>query len=152
MGNLGPGELVVILIVALIFLGPKKLPDVGKSIGKALREFNKARSDFMETINSEVYTDTASPRPADWSAGDAPAGSVSTYPADGPGSRPIEYPRPLGAEPVDASPYGGDFYAVGGDSQPSFRTASSEQSPAAPAASVSVAESPSTAAVGERKV
>jgi sec-independent protein translocase protein TatA len=44
MPNVGPLELVVILIIALIVLGPKKLPEVGRSVGKGLREFKEALS------------------------------------------------------------------------------------------------------------
>jgi sec-independent protein translocase protein TatA len=39
MPNIGPMEVVVVLIVALLILGPKKLPDVGRSVGKGIREF-----------------------------------------------------------------------------------------------------------------
>ena len=44
MPNIGPGELVVILIIALLVLGPKKLPEVGKSLGKGMREFRDSLS------------------------------------------------------------------------------------------------------------
>jgi sec-independent protein translocase protein TatA len=46
MPNVGPLELVVILAIALIVLGPKKLPEVGRSIGKGMRE-------FKESLNGE---------------------------------------------------------------------------------------------------
>jgi sec-independent protein translocase protein TatA len=39
MPNIGPMEIVIVLIVALVILGPKKLPDVGRSVGRGLREF-----------------------------------------------------------------------------------------------------------------
>ena len=42
MPNIGPLELVVILIIALLVLGPKRLPDAGRSIGKGIREFKEA--------------------------------------------------------------------------------------------------------------
>jgi sec-independent protein translocase protein TatA len=42
MPNVGPMELIVILAIALIVLGPKKLPEVGRSVGKGMREFKDA--------------------------------------------------------------------------------------------------------------
>ena len=45
MPNVGPMELVIVLVIALIVLGPKKLPEVGKSVGKGMREFKNALSD-----------------------------------------------------------------------------------------------------------
>jgi sec-independent protein translocase protein TatA len=44
MPNVGPMELIIVLVIALIVLGPKKLPEVGKSIGKGMREFKEAIS------------------------------------------------------------------------------------------------------------
>ena len=52
--NLGPAELILILAIALLVFGPKKLPEIGRGIGNALREFNKARNDFMETIKGAL--------------------------------------------------------------------------------------------------
>jgi sec-independent protein translocase protein TatA len=43
-GSIGPLELVVVLVIALIVLGPKKLPEVGRSVGKGLREFKQSLS------------------------------------------------------------------------------------------------------------
>ena len=42
--NVGPGELVIVLVIALIVLGPKRLPEVGRSIGLGMREFNDSLS------------------------------------------------------------------------------------------------------------
>ena len=50
MFNLGPFELVAIFVVALLVFGPEKLPEMGKQIGKAVREFRK----FQESMNSQV--------------------------------------------------------------------------------------------------
>jgi len=44
MPNIGPLELVVVLIIALVVLGPKKLPEVGRSVGRGMREFKGAIS------------------------------------------------------------------------------------------------------------
>ncbi|MBF6621430.1 MAG: twin-arginine translocase TatA/TatE family subunit [Patulibacter sp.] len=44
MPNIGPAEIIVILVIALLVLGPKKLPEVGKSLGKGMREFKDSIS------------------------------------------------------------------------------------------------------------
>ena len=44
MPNIGPMELVVVLVIALIVLGPKRLPEVGRSLGKGIREFKQSVS------------------------------------------------------------------------------------------------------------
>lgn len=50
MFGIGMPEMILILAVALIVLGPKKLPDLAKSLGRALREFKKATSELKESI------------------------------------------------------------------------------------------------------
>src|SRR5262245_37252932 len=50
MLGLGMGELIVILVIALIFLGPKRLPDVATSLGKAIRSFRKATRDLTDQL------------------------------------------------------------------------------------------------------
>ena len=42
--NIGPMELVIVLVIALLVIGPKKLPEVGKSLGKGMREFKESLS------------------------------------------------------------------------------------------------------------
>jgi Tat protein translocase TatB subunit len=54
LGSLGGPELLLIFIVALIVFGPRKLPEIGKSVGKMMAEFRKASNDFKQTIESEV--------------------------------------------------------------------------------------------------
>ena len=54
MGSIGAPELIVIFIVALIIFGPKKLPELGKGLGKGLAEFRKASSELKSTIEQEV--------------------------------------------------------------------------------------------------
>jgi sec-independent protein translocase protein TatA len=44
MPNIGPMELVIVLVIALIVLGPKRLPEVGRSVGKGMREFKESLS------------------------------------------------------------------------------------------------------------
>ena len=53
-GSLGLPEMILIFIVALIVFGPKRLPEIGRTIGKALGEFKKATDDFKATVEREV--------------------------------------------------------------------------------------------------
>jgi sec-independent protein translocase protein TatA len=66
----GPLELVIILVIALVILGPGKLPDVGASLGKSIREFRKASSDVQDAVR--VDTSPLPPQPA------APAAPATT--------------------------------------------------------------------------
>jgi sec-independent protein translocase protein TatB len=56
MFGIGMPEMILILAIALIVIGPKKLPDLAKSLGRAMREFKKATNEFKETmhIDSEL--------------------------------------------------------------------------------------------------
>jgi sec-independent protein translocase protein TatB len=55
MFNIGPGELVVILILALVLLGPEKLPEVARTVGKGMRELRRATEDLKDQVESEFY-------------------------------------------------------------------------------------------------
>lgn len=52
----GPVELIIILVIALIILGPGRLPDVGSALGKSIREFRKASSDIQESVKVDIST------------------------------------------------------------------------------------------------
>jgi len=54
MGNIGFPELVVIYIVALLVFGPKRLPELGRSLGRGLSEFRRASSDLKNSIEREI--------------------------------------------------------------------------------------------------
>ena len=114
-GTLGGPELFLIFVVALIIFGPRKLPEIGKSLGKMMAEFRKASNEFRSTIESEVEaekirdamrieaprTPTPSPYASAESAG-APSSSEPTVsPAPGtPAEAAASYP----GEPTPASP------------------------------------------------
>ena len=75
----GPLELVIILVIALLILGPGKLPEVGSALGKSIREFRKASADVQDAVKVNVDT----------SALPAPVAAV---------------PAPVAAAPVPAAP------------------------------------------------
>jgi sec-independent protein translocase protein TatA len=58
MFNIGPPELIIILVLALIIFGPKRLPEIGKTVGKSLREFRAAsteiRRELREGLNDQA--------------------------------------------------------------------------------------------------
>jgi len=54
MGPIGVPELILIFVVALIFFGPRKLPELGKSLGKSLAEFKRASNELRNTLDDEI--------------------------------------------------------------------------------------------------
>ena len=54
MGNLGFQEIILIFVIALIIFGPRKLPEIGKTLGKSLAEFKKATNDLKQSWEEEV--------------------------------------------------------------------------------------------------
>ena len=54
MGPIGMPELIVIMVIALIIFGPRKLPELGKSLGRSLNEFKKASTDLQNTLEQEI--------------------------------------------------------------------------------------------------
>jgi sec-independent protein translocase protein TatA len=53
-GSIGMPELILIFVVALLVFGPKKLPELGRSLGKGLAEFKRASDDLKRTIEDEI--------------------------------------------------------------------------------------------------
>lgn len=63
MGPLGVPELIIIFIVALLVFGPRKLPELGKSLGKGLSEFRRASNELRNTLEEEVRAAEYEPPP-----------------------------------------------------------------------------------------
>jgi sec-independent protein translocase protein TatA len=57
LGNIGIPELILILVIALVIFGPKKLPEVGKSLGRSIGEFKDALRKTQEDLNVEDEKD-----------------------------------------------------------------------------------------------
>ena len=105
--NIGPGELILILIIALVVLGPGKLPDVAASLGKSVREFRKAATD----VSDAARIDAPAATPAN-------ATTPTTVPtaAATPTQAPTAVVAPPPAEPDAAPPAPAD---AAGDSKQS---------------------------------
>ena len=78
-GSLGLPELVVIFVIALIVFGPRKLPELGRSLGKSINEFKKASNELRNTLDEEVRMDE---RKAAVPATPPPPALVSPAPAN----------------------------------------------------------------------
>jgi sec-independent protein translocase protein TatA len=96
MFNLGPMELAVILVLALLVFGPKKLPEIGKGVGQAMREFKRASRDLMDSFNEAMEE---RPRPVTDSYTSPTASADSAYPAHPPaGTTSVEEPLSTAGE------------------------------------------------------
>ena len=58
MFGLGGGEIFLIAVFALIFVGPKKLPELAKGLGKGIREFQKAKNEMFDEVKNEAVSET----------------------------------------------------------------------------------------------
>jgi TatA/E family protein of Tat protein translocase len=120
----GPLELVIILVIALLILGPGKLPDVGAALGKSIREFRKASADVQDAVNVNVDT---SPLPASPAPAPTAPQVVAAAPVVAAATAPV-------AEPAPAAPAAAVEAAVAAPSQ-------AQAAPAAPPADSSTVAS-----------
>ena len=80
MGPLGVPELIIIFVVALIVFGPRKLPELGRSLGKSLAEFKRASNELRNTLDEEIRNEERrTPPPA---ITPAPVSSAPIEPGD----------------------------------------------------------------------
>ena len=54
LGSIGMPELIIIFVIALIIFGPRKLPELGRSLGKSLAEFKRASNELRSTLEEEI--------------------------------------------------------------------------------------------------
>ena len=127
----GPLELVIILVIALLILGPGKLPDVGSALGKSIREFRKASSDVQDAVKVDTSPLPAQPSTttvtADTTVATAtPAGADANPNAGTDGERPAAQPA---AAPTAADLPGAPTVATTTAQDTGAVTASSEPTP-----------------------
>ncbi|HYJ93690.1 MAG TPA: TatA/E family twin arginine-targeting protein translocase [Vicinamibacterales bacterium] len=84
-GSIGMPELVIILVIALIIFGPRKLPELGRSLGKSLGEFKRASNELRNTLEEEVRVEEQREQKAKMQAEQASALAASAQPVT-PGS------------------------------------------------------------------
>ena len=100
MFNMGPMELLVVAAVALLVVGPKRLPELGKTIGRSLREFRKAQDDFTKSFSlDDDQSPPSFPSPSDRMAerADVPRGPMADATPDA--APATEFDPDLPAEP-----------------------------------------------------
>jgi TatA/E family protein of Tat protein translocase len=91
MFGMGMGELMVILVIALLVLGPKKLPDAAASLGKAIRSFRKATQDLTD----QLQVDEEVKRPLQ---------ELRAAIRDEPGPHPLAVQKPVESKPAADAP------------------------------------------------
>ena len=80
-GSLGVPELIVIFVIALIIFGPRKLPEIGRSLGKSLQEFKKASNELRNTLEEEIrIEEQRAPLQAQKPAADPPVTTTAAAP------------------------------------------------------------------------
>ncbi|MFQ5526849.1 MAG: twin-arginine translocase TatA/TatE family subunit [Thermoanaerobaculia bacterium] len=89
-GSLGFPEIVFILVLALLVFGPRKLPEVGRTIGKALGEFRRATGDLKRSFDQEISAESAPKPAAPKPAEQAPAEAASADADDSSSERSTE--------------------------------------------------------------
>jgi sec-independent protein translocase protein TatA len=72
-GSIGMPEMVIILMIALIVFGPRKLPELGRSLGKSLQEFKRASNELRNTLDDEIRQDEHRQKPPESAARARPA-------------------------------------------------------------------------------
>jgi sec-independent protein translocase protein TatA len=88
-GSIGMPELIIIFVIALVIFGPKKLPELGRSLGRSLNEFKKASNELRSTLEEEIRVEEQKDAAAKAQAAAAAAPpTVSRGTADG-GDHPV---------------------------------------------------------------
>jgi sec-independent protein translocase protein TatA len=92
-GSIGMPELIIIMVIALIIFGPRKLPELGKSLGRSINEFKRASSDLQNTLEQEIKLEEQKETQAKTRAreGDTIADASTTHETGAPVSRSTDH-------------------------------------------------------------
>lgn len=99
MLDIGLQELLLILVIALLVFGPKRLPELGRAVGRAMREFKRASDEFRSTIETNLQLNE--PDPVPYSSPSSVAEPPAPAPVEAPtGAAPESLPTPQTEEVV----------------------------------------------------
>ena len=78
-GSIGMPELIIIFVIALIIFGPRKLPELGKSLGKSLAEFKRASNELKSTLEEEIRVEEQKSKLETPKSPDTPVASAQAH-------------------------------------------------------------------------
>lgn len=118
-GSIGMPELIVIFVIALIIFGPRKLPELGKSLGRSISEFKRASNELRNTLEEEIRVDDQRQKSAAAAPVAAAPAAVEPAPVEPAAAEPapVEAAEPAPVEPAPTEPWtqadaGGDAPAA----------------------------------------
>lgn len=105
MFDIGFQELILILVIALLVFGPTRLPELGRALGRAMREFRRATEEFRSTVETNLHLNEPDPVPS-------PPAPVATEPPAAPTPAPTDalLLSPVSAEGEGSEPPSGEPY------------------------------------------
>lgn len=105
MFDIGFQELILILVIALLVFGPTRLPELGRALGRAMREFRRASEEFRSTVETNLHLNEPDPVVATPERAAADPGPAPSAPVAEPLPESVLNPYGEGSEPSPGEPY-----------------------------------------------